>query len=73
MGFLRFSEVINLKCSDIILKKTHMPIFIEKSKTGEYREGYWIHLSKLQSAICSIQLFKKYIEAAKIKGTLMEI
>ena len=33
MGFLRFSEVINLKNSDIILKETHMSIFIEKSKT----------------------------------------
>ena len=48
-----------------------MPIFIDKSKTDEYREGYWIHLSKLQSAICSIKLFKNYIEAAKIKGTPM--
>ena len=48
MGFLRFSEVINLKNSDIILKETHMSIFIEKSKTDVYREGYWMHLSKLQ-------------------------
>ena len=26
-----------------------------------------MHLSKLQSAFCPIELFKKYIEAAKIK------
>ena len=39
MGFLRFSEVINLKNSDIILKKTHMSIFIEKNKADIYREG----------------------------------
>ena len=55
MGFLRFSEVINLKNSDIILKETHMSIFIEKSKTDVYRTSYWIHLSKLQSAICPIK------------------
>ena len=67
MGFLRFSEVINLKYSDIILKETHMSIFIEKSKTDVYREGYWMHLSKLQSALRPIKLFKKYTEAAKIK------
>ena len=48
MGFLRFSEVNNLKCSDIILKETRMSVFIEKRKTDVYREGYWIHLSKLQ-------------------------
>ena len=67
MGFLRFSEVNNLKCSDIILKENRMSIFIEKSKTDVYREGYWIHLSKLQSAFCPLKLFRKYIEAAKIK------
>ena len=69
MGFLRFSEVINLQNSDIILKETHMSIFIEKSKTDIYREGYSMHLSKLQSALCLIKLFKKYIEAAKVKGS----
>ena len=68
MGFLRFSEVINLEDSNIILKETHMSIFIEKSKTDVYREGYWMHLSKLQSPLCPINLFKKYIEAAKIKN-----
>ena len=64
MGFLKFSEVINLKNSDIVLNKTHMSIFIEKSKTDVYREGSWMHLSKLQSALCPIKL---YIETAKVK------
>ena len=45
MGFLRFSQVINLKCLDIISKEIHMTFFIEKSKTGVYQEGYWIDLS----------------------------
>ena len=49
MGLLRFSEIINLKCLDIILKETPMSIFIEKSKTDVLREDYWMHLSKLQS------------------------
>ena len=67
MGFLRFSEVINLEVSNKILKETHMSIFIEKSKTDVYREGYWMHLSKLKSPLCPIKLFKKYTEATKIK------
>ena len=49
MGLLRFSEIINLKCLDIILKETPMSIFIEKSKTDVLREDYWMHFSKLQS------------------------
>ena len=42
MGFLKFSEVINLRNSDIILKETHTSIFIEKSKADIFREGYWM-------------------------------
>ena len=49
------------------LKETQMSIFIEKSKTDVYREDYWMHLSKLHSALYPIKLFKKYIEAAKHK------
>ena len=69
MEFSRFFEVIDLKKSDINLKETYMFIFIEKKnkKSGVYQEGYWKHLSKLQSALCPIKLFKKYTEAAKIK------
>ena len=40
MGFLRFSELSNLKHSDFILRKTHISILIEKSKTGIYRKGH---------------------------------
>ena len=40
MGFLRFSELSNLKRSDFILHNTHMSIFIEKSKTDIYRKGH---------------------------------
>ena len=49
LGFLRFSEVSNLKRSDFILHKTHMSIFIEKSATNIYRKGNWLHLAKLNS------------------------
>ena len=44
-----------------------MSAFIEKSKADVYREGFWMHLPKLHSALCLIKLFKKYVEAAKIK------
>ena len=38
MGFLRFSEVINLEDSNIILKETHMSVFIEKKVKPMYTE-----------------------------------
>ena len=38
MGFLRFSEVINLNNLDIILKETHMSIFFLKKAKLMYTE-----------------------------------
>ena len=35
-GFLRFSELSNLKRSDVIIHNTHMSILIEKSKKDIY-------------------------------------
>ena len=60
MGFLRFSELSNLKRSDFILHNTHMLIFIQKSKTDIYRKGYWFHLAKLNSNLCPLDLTKRY-------------
>ena len=60
MGFLSFSELSNLKRSDFILHNTHMSIFIEKSKTDIYRKGHWLHLTKLNSNLCPLDLTKRY-------------
>ena len=38
MGFLRFSELSNVKRSDFILHNTQMVVFIENSKTDIYRK-----------------------------------
>ena len=56
MGFLRFNELSNLKCIDFKRINTHMSIFTEKSKTGIYREGHWLHLAKLNSNLRPLDL-----------------
>ena len=58
MGFLRFSELSNLKRGDFILHNIHMSIFIEKSKTDTYRKRHWLHLPKLNSNLCPLDLTK---------------
>ena len=47
IGFVRFSELSNLKHSDFILHNTHMSIFKEKSKTDMYKKEQWLNLAKL--------------------------
>ena len=66
MGFLRFSEVSKLRRSDVILYDTHLSIFIEKSKTDVYRHGHWLHLAKLNSELCPVNLTKRYFNLANI-------
>ena len=66
MGFLRFSDLSNLKRSDFILHNTHMPIFIEKSKTDIYTKGGWFHLEELNSNLCPLDLTKRYFVLAGI-------
>ena len=68
MGCLRFSEVINLRRCDIIVNNQFLSIFIEKSKTDVYREGSWIYITRLDSALCPIRLVSRYFEQGNIKG-----
>ena len=67
MGFLRFSEVVKLRRCDIIINKTFLSIFIEKSKTDVYREGSWVYLTKLDTALCPIELISQYFKKGNIR------
>ena len=58
MGFLRFSEVINLKWSDIILRKTHMYIFTDKRKFDAWKHGLSTHRS-----LCSLETYRTSLNA----------
>ena len=66
MGFLRFSELSNLKRGEFILYNTYISMFIEKGKTDIYRKGHWLHLTKLNSNLCPLDLTKRYFVLAEI-------
>ena len=42
IGFLRYSDVSNLRMSDIVIHHSYMVIFIEKSKTDISTNGNWL-------------------------------
>ena len=66
-GFLRFSECIKLRRSDISIFSTHAKIFIEQSKTDECRQGHWLHIARLNSELCPIKALEKFVDSAKIQ------
>ena len=66
VGFPRFSELSNLKRADFILHNRHVSIFIEKSKTDIQKKVHWLHLAKLNSNVCPLELTKRYFVLAGI-------
>lgn len=50
-GFLHCSEFLNIRCSDVCFEKTHMAIFIEKSKTDIYRNGQRMVIARTQTEV----------------------
>ena len=45
-GFLRFDELSNLRLKDVIPHPTYFELFIESSKTVQYREGVVVRIVK---------------------------
>ena len=65
-GFLRYSEISNIKASNISFFDSHAEITIEKSKTDVYRQGNVVVLAFLDSNLCPVSMLKKYLKAANI-------
>ena len=65
-GFLRFDELSNLKCNDIVIHEDYISIFIHKSKTDRYRQGNEIVMAKGSSSACPMLMLLKYISMAGI-------
>ena len=65
-GFLRYSEIANIKASNISFFDSHVEILIERSKTDVYRQGNIVVLATLDSQLCPVTMLKKYLKAAKI-------
>jgi integrase len=61
-GFMRSSELLNIKISDLIFEETYLAIFVEGSKTDECRDGSWIMIAKSGTCLCSVRNSLLYIE-----------
>jgi hypothetical protein len=55
-GFLRFSDVMTVQWHEIRFLPNHMELFLEKSKTDQYRAGRWVLISRVEGLYCPVQL-----------------
>ncbi|XP_076113718.1 integrase/recombinase xerD homolog [Mytilus galloprovincialis] len=65
-GFLRFSELANLKRSNVTFFPTHVKLFLEQSKADVYREGRDVVISKTGNNTCPVAMLEHYMKLAKI-------
>ena len=68
-GFLRYSELEALKESDLQIFPDHMEIFIESSKTDQYRDGAWVVIARTSSKTCPVAMTERYVQLAGISGS----
>ena len=52
-GFMRSEELLKLKRSDILINSVYMSVFMESSKTDNYRDGAWILIART-GTVCSL-------------------
>lgn len=61
-GFLRYEETAALRVCDFTFEPTHMKVFIEKSKTDQYRDGKWLFISRGSTELCPVKIVQTYLE-----------
>jgi len=71
-GFLRFSELANLRRSDIKFYSSHIVLHLEKSKTDIYREGKDVFIAKTGSITCPVDLLQRYLNLANFSENSTE-
>ena len=64
--FFRFDEISNLRESDVIFFDDHLEIYIESSKTDQYRDGAWVVIARTSSGLCPVLMLERYVKMAAV-------
>lgn len=65
-GFLRYSELSNIKMNNIEFQVSHVKIRIDKSKTDLYRRGNSVVIAATGTDLCPVFWLNKYINLAEL-------
>jgi integrase len=66
-GFLRYSELSNIKMNNLEFQDAHIKITIAKSKTDMNRIGSSVIITKTDNDLCPVFWLKRYIELTDLK------
>jgi integrase len=65
-GFLRYSELSNIKMKNIIFHDSHVELTLDQSKTDIYRRGNTVVIAKTGNDLCPVTWLKKYVQLADL-------
>ena len=68
LAFFRFDEIASHKESDVNTYVDHMEVFVESSKTDQYRDGAWVPIARTHSKVCPVAMMERYCYLADIQG-----
>ncbi|XP_019851174.1 PREDICTED: uncharacterized protein LOC109581484 isoform X4 [Amphimedon queenslandica] len=71
-GFLRFDEVVKLRCCDVRFLSDHMVIKIVSSKTDQYRQGDEVVIARSGSSLCPVGRLELYCRMARVDSQSAE-
>ena len=62
--FLRFDELAKLVRSVVKIENDMLKLFIQISKTDQYRDGAWIVVASSRKATCPVAMMNHYLDRA---------
>ena len=65
-GFLRFSEAISIRRTDITFNETFCCIYLPQSKTDVYRQGQHVLIARTGNMSCPVATLERYLAACNI-------
>ena len=68
-GFFRFSEISNIKRSDIKIFDNRLEIYVAQSKTDKFKEGAWTVIAATEDSVCPKDTLRHYLTLAKFSDT----
>ena len=63
-AFLRFDEFAKLVRSDVKIENDMLKLFIQSSKTDQYRDAAWIVVASSRKATCLVAMMNRYLDRA---------
>lgn len=63
-GFLRYDEISSLLCRDVKVFDDYLTIYINKSKTDQYRHGNEVVIAKGSTVACPLNMFNRYVKCS---------